>query len=95
VKDGFAQPLVFEQIKAIALTLVLAVVGTTVIAFAVKAVMGLRPVEDVELAGLDISEHGEEGYHGEDYGGRSAADAGHIMSEPILNPAKAPKPAMS
>ena len=67
------QPLVFEQFKAILLTLLLAVVGTTVIAFVVKAVMGLRPVEDVELAGLDISEHGEEGYHGEPFGGGTAA----------------------
>src|ERR1043166_7673335 len=57
VKDGFSQPLVFEQLKAILLTLLLAVIGTTIIAFAVKAVMGLRPVEDVELAGLAISEH--------------------------------------
>jgi Amt family ammonium transporter len=61
-----------EQVKAIGITLVLAVVGTVVIAYAVKAVMGLRPAEDVELAGLDISEHGEEGYHGE--------SGGHIIT---------------
>jgi ammonium transporter, Amt family len=67
VTGGLFQPLVLEQIKAIALTLLLAVVGTTVIAFAVKAVMGLRPVEDVELSGLDITEHGEEGYHADPY----------------------------
>src|SRR5437879_12249012 len=51
-----------EQSKAIGVTLVLAVVGTAIIAFAVKAVIGLRPTEEVEYAGLDISEHGEEGY---------------------------------
>ncbi|HTA31436.1 MAG TPA: hypothetical protein VK731_13170, partial [Candidatus Cybelea sp.] len=62
VKDSCAQPLVWEQIKAIGVTLVLAVVGTTVIAFIVKGVIGLRPTEEVEMAGLDISEHGEEGY---------------------------------
>jgi hypothetical protein len=45
----------------------LAVVGTTVIAFALKAVMGLRPSEEVELGGLDLAEHGEEGYHSEGY----------------------------
>jgi len=45
------------------LTLVLAVVGTAVIAFIVKAVVGLRPDEDVESVGLDVAEHGEEGYH--------------------------------
>jgi len=52
-----------EQIKAIAVTLVLAVVGTTIIAFIVKAVVGLRPSGEVETSGLDLAEHGEEGYH--------------------------------
>jgi len=67
VKDAAFQPLVFEQIKAIVLTLLLAVVVTTGIAFAVKAVLGLRPSEDVEIGGLDVADHGEEGYHLEDY----------------------------
>ncbi|MBC8003570.1 MAG: ammonium transporter, partial [Opitutaceae bacterium] len=53
-----------EQIKAMALTIVLAVVGTAVIAYVVKAVIGLRPTEEVERQGLDLAEHGEEGYHG-------------------------------
>ncbi|GDY21433.1 ammonium transporter [Verrucomicrobiota bacterium] len=53
-----------EQLKAMALTVVLAVVGTVIIAYIVKAVVGLRPTEEVETAGLDLSEHGEEGYHG-------------------------------
>jgi Amt family ammonium transporter len=64
VTNSKFQPLVFEQIKAIGLTLVLAIVGTTVIAYIVKAVVGLRPTPEVETAGLDLSEHGEEGYHG-------------------------------
>jgi Amt family ammonium transporter len=63
VKDTVFQPLLLEQIKAILLTLVLAIVGTVVIAFVVKAVVGLRPSEEVEVSGLDLSEHGEEGYH--------------------------------
>ncbi len=65
VKDSFFQPLVVEQLKAILLTLVLAVVGTTVIAYAVKAAIGLRVSPEVEISGLDLSEHGEEGYHSE------------------------------
>jgi ammonium transporter, Amt family len=69
VKDTFFQPLVFEQLKAIILTLLLAVIGTTIIAFAVKAVMGLRPDAETEISGLDTSEHGEEGYHGDAFGG--------------------------
>jgi ammonium transporter, Amt family len=64
VKDTAMQPLVFEQIKAILLTLVIAVVGTVIIAFVVKALVGLRPSEEVETIGLDLTEHGEEGYHG-------------------------------
>jgi len=63
VTDSPTQRLVFEQIKAIGLTLVLAVVGTTVIAYIVKAVIGLRPTPEIETSGLDLSEHGEEGYH--------------------------------
>ena len=51
-----------EQLKAIGVTLVLAVVSTAVIAFIVKAVVGLRPTAEVERQGLDINEHGEEGY---------------------------------
>jgi Amt family ammonium transporter len=54
-----------EQLKAIAITILLAVIATAVIAYAVKLVLGLRPDEEVEIAGLDISEHGEEGYHSE------------------------------
>ena len=45
VKDSVFQPLVFEQLKAIGVTLVLAVVGTTIIGFVVKAVD--RPAPDV------------------------------------------------
>jgi Amt family ammonium transporter len=53
-----------EQLKAIGLTLVLAVVGTAILAYVVKATVGLRVDEEVETIGLDLSEHGEEGYHG-------------------------------
>jgi Amt family ammonium transporter len=54
--------LVGVQCKAIALTLIISVVATVVIALIVKAVIGLRPTPEVEDSGLDISEHGEEGY---------------------------------
>ena len=62
VTDSFGQGLVMEQIKAIVLTLVLAVVSTVVIAFIVKAVVGLRPTAEGEQEGLDLTDHGEEGY---------------------------------
>jgi Amt family ammonium transporter len=63
VTDKPLQPLVLEQLKAIGLTILLAVVGTTVIAYIVKALIGLRPTEEVESIGLDLAEHEEEGYH--------------------------------
>jgi Amt family ammonium transporter len=50
------------QLQAIGLTLVLSIVATVVIALVVKVVVGLRPTAEVEDAGLDVSEHGEEGY---------------------------------
>ena len=64
VTDKAFQPLVLEQLKAIGLTLALAIGGTTVIAYLVKALIGLRPTEEVESVGLDLAEQGEEGYHG-------------------------------
>jgi Amt family ammonium transporter len=54
--------LVFEQLKAVGLTLVLSVVGTLVITLIVKAVLGLRPTPEEETAGLDLTDHQEEGY---------------------------------
>ena len=64
LKDIVGKSLWFEQLKAIGVTLALAIVGTIIIAFIVRAVLGgLRPSEEIEVAGLDLAEHGEEGYH--------------------------------
>jgi Amt family ammonium transporter len=54
--------LVVAQIEAGGITLVLALVSTAILAFAVKALVGLRPTVEVEREGLDVPEHGEEGY---------------------------------
>ncbi|HUJ44802.1 MAG TPA: ammonium transporter [Opitutaceae bacterium] len=51
-----------EQLKAIGITLALAVIGTLVIGLVVKVLVGLRPLPEVERQGLDLAEHGEEGY---------------------------------
>jgi Amt family ammonium transporter len=64
VVGGLKQGLLMNQFKAIFVTLVLSVVATAIIALIVKAVIGLRPDEEVETMGLDLAEHGEEGYHG-------------------------------
>jgi Amt family ammonium transporter len=54
--------LFMEQVKATGLTIVWSVVATVIIAYIVKAVIGLRPTPEVEMAGLDLAEHGEQGY---------------------------------
>ena len=65
VVAGLKQGLLGAQIKAVLLTVVWSVVATAVIALILKAVMGLRVSDEVETAGLDLAEHGEEGYHAE------------------------------
>lgn len=54
--------LLFEQVKAVLFTVVLSVIATAIIAFLVKATVGLRPSVEAEQEGLDLSDHGEEGY---------------------------------
>ncbi len=51
-----------HQLKAMGVTIVLAVVSTIILAFIIRAVVGLRPSPDIEVSGLDVHEHGEEGY---------------------------------
>jgi Amt family ammonium transporter len=52
-----------EQLKAMGVTLALAVGGTVVIAMIVKATIGLRPTVENEELGLDETDHGESAYH--------------------------------
>jgi len=84
LKDIVGKTLWIEQLKAVGITLALAVIGTTIIAFALKAVLGLRVSEDVETAGLDISEHGEEGYHEVVFGHSTPAPVGEGVLTPAL-----------
>jgi Amt family ammonium transporter len=51
-----------EQLKAIALTILLVVAATAIIGAIVKTFIGLRIAPEIERQGLDINEHGEEGY---------------------------------
>jgi Amt family ammonium transporter len=62
LKDVVGKTLWIEQIKAIGITLVLASVATVIIALIVKTLVGLRPSVEAEQEGLDLSDHGEEGY---------------------------------
>jgi Amt family ammonium transporter len=63
LKDIVGSSLWLEQLKAMGLTVVLAVAGTVILGFGIKATMGLRPSEEDEETGLDLSDHGERGYH--------------------------------
>jgi len=51
-----------EQLKAIGITIALAVTATAIIGAIVKTFIGLRIAPEIERQGLDINEHGEEGY---------------------------------
>ncbi len=57
-----AQSLWWEQLKGIGVTLTWSAVGTLLIGLLVRRLVGLRPDVESETEGLDLSEHGEEGY---------------------------------
>jgi Amt family ammonium transporter len=56
---------VVNQIIAVAIAWILAAVGTIIILKIVDALIGLRVPADHEVQGLDLSQHGEEGYYWE------------------------------
>src|SRR5688572_18767177 len=82
LKDVVGNTLWLHQLMAIGVTLVLAIGGSLIIGLIVKAVLGLRVSEEVEVSGLDLVEHGEEGYHDTIGGSVSVArhGAGSYMS---------------
>ena len=63
LKDVVGKTLWLHQLAAMGVTITVSIVATVVIAYVLKFTIGLRPTEDVEVAGLDLAEHGEEGYH--------------------------------
>jgi Amt family ammonium transporter len=63
LKEIVGKTLWLEQVKAVVLTVGWSVVATAILAFIVKAVVGLRADKEVEEMGLDQTEHGEAGYH--------------------------------
>ncbi len=56
---------IWNQAIGVAIAWTLAIVGTLVILKIVDAVIGLRVSEEQETQGLDLSQHGEEGYYWE------------------------------
>lgn len=51
-----------KQLVSVGIVLVWSIVATAIIAYVVKILIGLRPSAETERQGLDINEHGEEGY---------------------------------
>ncbi|MGA8617079.1 MAG: ammonium transporter [Candidatus Sulfotelmatobacter sp.] len=64
VLEGNPHQLV-NQLVGVAISWVLAIVGTLVILKVVDMTIGLRVSEEEEIQGLDLSQHGEEGYYWE------------------------------
>src|SRR5215472_7923661 len=62
--DGNA-PQVLNQLIGIAIAWVIAIVGTLIILKLIDLTIGLRVSEEDEVQGLDLSQHGEEGYYWE------------------------------
>jgi len=58
--------LIGVQLIAVVATIAFAALGSFAIVSALRAVMPLRIPVDAEVSGIDISEHGEEAYHGSD-----------------------------
>jgi Amt family ammonium transporter len=54
-----------NQLIGVAIAWTLAIVGTLVILKLVDVTIGLRVSDDDEVQGLDLSQHGEEGYYWE------------------------------
>jgi len=62
LKDDLLAKLLVSQFAEILVTLILSAAATAVIALVLRGLVGLRPTPDIERAGLDLSEHGEEAY---------------------------------
>ena len=56
---------IFNQLVGVVVAVVLAVIGTLAILKLVDLLIGLRVPAEQEIEGLDINQHGEEGYNWE------------------------------
>ena len=59
-KEGLS--LLTGQVVAVLVTIVFSVVATLILLKIIDSIVGLRVNSDDEVRGLDVSEHGEEGY---------------------------------
>ena len=77
------------QLAAVLATVALAVVGTVVILGLVQATLGARAGVREQLSGLDLSEHGEEAYFGEQ---GATPSLGVALGQGVIVSAAAPEP---
>ncbi|OCW57491.1 ammonia channel protein [Hoeflea olei] len=63
VEAGTMAAQVMAQVKAVAITIVWSGVGSLVLLYIVKAIIGLRVSVEDERQGLDLASHGEAAYH--------------------------------
>lgn len=56
---------IVNQLVGVAIAWILAIAGTLIILKVVDLTLGLRVAQDQEVVGLDLSQHGEEGYNWE------------------------------
>jgi Amt family ammonium transporter len=81
--DIVGKTLWLEQLKAMGLTMTLSIASTVVLAYGVKLVIGLRPDNEGEEAGLDATDHGEAGYHhDETYTG--SVEGAHVAAAQVV-----------
>lgn len=59
------------QLAAVAIVYVISALGTFVLLKIIEVTIGLRPKPEAEIQGMDINEHGEEGY-GEEFTGTAS-----------------------
>jgi Amt family ammonium transporter len=78
--DVVGKTLWLEQLKAMGLTISMAIVGTVALATLVKLTLGLRPSAEGEEEGLDQIDHGEAGYHEDEGGGHTAVSASKALA---------------
>jgi len=77
------------QLVAVLATVVLAAAGTALILMFVKATVGIKADVRAQLRGLDLSEHGEEAYFGEQ---GAIAGPGAGLGEAVIVSAVQAKP---
>ncbi len=53
---------VLNQLAGVGMAWGISIIGTLILLFVVDKIMGLRVAPEQEMAGLDLSQHGEEGY---------------------------------